>query len=270
MKNYILILLIIIIIFYIFDYNFSKENIELEESIGLEENMGFDKIIPLNIYQTWKTKDLPPKMKNCVDRLKKDNPEFNHYLYDDEDCKNFIEENFSQDVIDTYNKLIPGAFKADLWRYCILYINGGIYLDIKYYTISPFKLINFLDKEYFVKDMDNSGGGIYNAFMICKKGNKILKKCIDQIVENVKNNYYGETEFHVTGPLLMKNFFSKEEINKLNVQHGIKKNCPDTYCIYLNNNPILSMYQEYRDDNEQGSIKNNNYHVLWQTRKIYK
>jgi mannosyltransferase OCH1-like enzyme len=37
---------------------------------------GFTQTIPLNIFQTWNTKDLPPKMKECVYRLRKQNPEF--------------------------------------------------------------------------------------------------------------------------------------------------------------------------------------------------
>ena len=26
-----------------------------------------------------------------------------------------------------FDRLIPGAFKADLWRYCVMYITGGIF-----------------------------------------------------------------------------------------------------------------------------------------------
>ena len=78
------------------------------------------------------------------------NPEFNHYLYDDKMCREFIKQNFSDDVLYVFDKLKPGAYKADLWRYCILYINGGIYIDIKFKCNE--KLINFLDQEYYVKD----------------------------------------------------------------------------------------------------------------------
>jgi mannosyltransferase OCH1-like enzyme len=88
-------------------------------------------VIPLDIYQTWTTKELSPKMKECVETLKRENPEFTHHLYDDDDCYKFIKDNFDKEVADSYDNIIPGAFKADLWRYCILYKKGGIYLDIK-------------------------------------------------------------------------------------------------------------------------------------------
>jgi len=163
-------------------------------------------IIPLNLYTTWHTKDLPIKMKENVDLLKQQNPEFNFYLFDDYDCRNFIEENFNENVLNAFDMLIPGAYKADLWRYCVLYINGGIYLDIKFHCVNDFKLIELTDKEYFVRDFGNLG--IYNAFMIVLPQNEIMLKCINQIVINVNNKYYGNDSLSVTGPNLLGSFYS--------------------------------------------------------------
>ncbi len=60
---------------------------------GFQEGFQADKtVVPLDIYQTWHTKDLPPKMKECVDKLKQDNPEFTHHLYDDAMCRQFIKK----------------------------------------------------------------------------------------------------------------------------------------------------------------------------------
>ena len=67
--------------------------------------------------------------------------------------REFISKYFNKDVLEAYDTLLPGAYKADLWRYCILYKMGGIYMDIKY-TLSnnTYKLINLTDKEYYVRD----------------------------------------------------------------------------------------------------------------------
>lgn len=56
----------------------------------------YNSIIPLKIYQTWYTKNLPPKMKERVELLKVDNPQFEHCLFDDNDCREFIKNNFQQ------------------------------------------------------------------------------------------------------------------------------------------------------------------------------
>ena len=44
-------------------------------------------IMPLTIYQTWYTKDLPTKMRERVEILKKQNPIFNHHLFEYNECR---------------------------------------------------------------------------------------------------------------------------------------------------------------------------------------
>jgi len=45
----------------------------------------------------------------------------------------FIKTNFDQRTYNAYNKINPiyGAMKADFFRYCVLFIQGGVYIDIK-------------------------------------------------------------------------------------------------------------------------------------------
>jgi len=218
-------------------------------------------IIPLNLFQTWCTLDLPPKMKENVDLLKQQNPEFKYYLYDDTMCREFIKENFDADVLYTFDKLKPGAYKADLWRYCILYKKGGIYLDIKYKCLSHFKLIELTNNEYCVKDRMYKGKiGIYNALLCFKRNNDLLYKCIQAIVQNVKYNLYGYSELYVTGPHLMSNFFDKKEILKLPLVFN-------GYYILFHDLPILIMYDNYRE--EQHKSTSIHYQKLWGDHNIY-
>lgn len=224
--------------------------------------------IPLDIYQTWETSDLPEKMNECVERLKSQNPRFRHHFFDDAARQAFIKEHFDKSVLNAYNKLIPGAYRADLWRYCVLYINGGIYLDIKYSNVDGFDLIELTNDEYFVPDIEDSGGGIYNAFMICKAGNPIMKLAIDGVVENVKNEYYGESGLCPTGPMLLKKCFREDEFQKAKSNGlGICRHNENT-SVCLRGKPILTVYDEYY----KGDINKNkqgHYSELWVKRKIY-
>lgn len=222
--------------------------------------------IPLNIYQTWTTLNLPPKMKETVEELKAVNPEFNHYLYDDEMCRDFIKEHFNKDVLYAFDKLIPGAFKADLFRYCVLYINGGIYLDIKYRCVNDFKLIYLTDKEYFVKDrLRDDEYGIYQALLVCYPYNNILLNCINDIINNVKNNYYtldSSGDLMISGPFLMNRYFRKNEVEKFNLTIGFVNNN-----IFYNNVSVLESYKEYRT--EQTRSLSTHYSYLYKQINIY-
>jgi hypothetical protein len=93
-------------------------------------------------------------MRESVELLKSQNPEFTHYLFDDADCREFIAANFDYSVLDAFDRLIPGAYKADLWRYCVLYVRGGIYLDIKYHCVNLKVIIYFLVEHMPVCDLN--------------------------------------------------------------------------------------------------------------------
>ena len=38
---------------------------------------------------------------------------------------------FSLTTFEAWQQLVPFAFRADLWRYCVLWAHGGMYLDNK-------------------------------------------------------------------------------------------------------------------------------------------
>jgi len=226
----------------------------------------YNNVVPLNIFQTWHTTNLPPLMQKTINIIKELNPKFTYKLYDDDECRSFIMNNFSADVVNAFDTLIPGAYKADLWRYCILYKLGGIYLDIKYRPTNGFKFINMTEKEHFVLDSDKEG--IYNALMICKAGNQILLNCIFKIVDNVQKRYYGNSALEPTGPLLISKFFSKEDKQNLDMFHNYLENFDNRF-ICFNNYLIFKSYTGYIEESNNHK-KVPHYGELWMNRNIYR
>jgi mannosyltransferase OCH1-like enzyme len=227
----------------------------------------YNSIIPLKIYQTWYTKELPDKMKERVELLKYQNPKFEHYLFDDNDCREFIKDNFDVAVLNAYDTLIPGAYKADLWRLCVLYINGGIYMDIKLKCINGFKLIELTEKSHYVKDR-HSPLTIYNALLVSQKNNLFLWKAIYKIVFNVQNKFYGKDALDPTGPLMLGRIILN---NKLKLNIDIKHYESGGYLIYKNRFIISTEYPEYNKErtNLYKNINKKRYDIMWNERKIY-
>jgi mannosyltransferase OCH1-like enzyme len=219
-------------------------------------------VIPRNIFQCWHTLDLPPKMRENVDLLKRQNPDFVHYLYDDKMCAEFIHTHLGEEILYSFNKLKPGAYKADLWRYCVLYILGGIYLDIKYKCVNGFKLNELTDQEYFVKDRlyhlndEPKKMGIYQALICSLPKNEVLFNCIQKIVYNVKHNLYNNNDLDVTGPHIF---------NSSVLDNAVLTFTGDS--IYRNKN-ILQIYNKYREEQNSFS-KNEYYREMWKHKNIY-
>ena len=162
--------------------------------------------------------------------------------------------------MEAYDKVIPYALKADLWRYCIMYKTGGIYLDSKYYGINGFKFIHVIDKEHFCKDIAQSFSGIYNAILICKPKNPIIKKSIEYFINNTEKNYYGSNPMCI-GPLMMKQVISNEQFDNLELTHEYISD-PIRY-ICFKGYRILKFHEKYKPK------KNKHWSNYWENKTMY-
>lgn len=228
----------------------------------------YNPIVPLKIFQTWYIKDLPPKMNERVETLKRQNPIFEHFLYDDNDCRELIKNNFNPHVLEAYDKLVPGAYKADLWRLCVLYIYGGIYVDIKLLCINGFKLIELTEQNHFVRDRPKPLS-IYNSIMVCQKNHPFLIMAINNIVNNVKNKFYGSHPLDPTGPLMLGKLILR---NKLKLNIDMTHHEDGGYIIYKNRFVISTEYPEYNNERTAtyNIINTKRYDGLWYDKYIYK
>lgn len=239
--------------------------------------------VPLKIFLTWETKKLPINMANNITLLQKMNPEFDIYLYDDQDRIDFLKNNFKQDVLDAYNSLIPGSYRADLWRYAIIYKYGGVYIDIKYHTYIP--LIDLIKENEFTFTNTNSGlckdsydgKEIQSTFYISSPNNKIFIDSINEIITKTENKDYGQNRIDITGPCVLTRNINKiygKDFDKNVTLTYTFRNTDNVVSISKRNSNILvaSSYIEYRND-QKYYFKNNNlddYHDAYKNKTVFK
>ena len=117
----------------------------------------------------------------------------NIILFDKDERRYFIEKYYNHKILEVYDSIIPGGFKADLWRYCILYQFGGIYCDIDMICLNCFDVLIKDDMDIFMPiDLNTNPSegkhNLFNAFIGVIPKHPIMKYCIDYIVDNVKND----------------------------------------------------------------------------------
>ena len=141
---YICIIILVLIIILIIN----KDEVKNLDSLLISDNIPniSNESIPNILFQTHHNKSEIPEY--IFDNIKKYAPSYTHMLYDDDDALIFLNKYFSKCVINRFKSLKSGAHKADLLRYCLLYIYGGIYLDIKVILIKNIDDI-FKNKTYF-------------------------------------------------------------------------------------------------------------------------
>ena len=212
-------------------------------------------------------------MKETIYNLIQMNPEFDYYLYSDDESSKYIQENFEKDVVDAFNSLRPGAYKSDLWRYCILYKKGGVYIDIKYTTLKPLTSIMKENPLVYVNDHEVScphlpnTTGLYNGFMMSQANNSIFKYCIDDIVTSCKLRLYKKNDLDITGPCLLAQIVSKYSPNyKSKFRYRELKDRQAV--IYFNDEQFCLGYREYRVEQRKFQ-KSERYGILWLKRAVY-
>jgi len=139
----------------------------------------------------------------------------------------FIKDHFSPDVVSAYLSVKPGSFKADLLRYCFLYIHGGVYLDCKSIPLIPFR--EMIKPKYdFLLVRDAIPDSIYNAFMAIVPKHELMFNAIQLSVKNILKKHYGENVLDITGPKLLgrvvNTFFDKNENSFFKIGESIDGN----------------------------------------------
>lgn len=132
-------------------------------------------IIPNLLFQTYYNKDKIPEYIFNNQKLYASNYEY--ILFNDKDATNFLNKYFDNRIIKCFNSLSKGAHKADLLRYCYLYIYGGIYLDIKILLMKPLDDI-FKIKNSFYTCIAYDDYTIHNAILASRPRNILFLKLI--------------------------------------------------------------------------------------------
>ena len=166
-----------------------------------------ERAIPRRIVQSWVNRAITPEIGKLCASHRRCNPGYGYVFYDDKGCRDFIKEHFRENVLLAYDALIPGAFKADLFRYCELYINGGWWFDIDMLSVGSIDA--FVGAEVAFACPRDGGipdsPALYQALLGSSKGNSVLEKAIREVVDTVAG-YAGANDMDAlsyTGPRLL-------------------------------------------------------------------
>jgi len=196
--------------------------------------------------------------------VRETHPDFEYTLFDDDMCRQFIASKFPPIVLYAFDSLVPGAYRADLWRYCILFIEGGIYLDIKYTCISGFTFHELLDRPHYV--YDENFMNIYNALIAVPPKSPVLSRCIQQIIVHVRTRFYGPNMLSPTGPALLSRCLPKDLKPHIQMYHCFLR--PNKYILFMGA-AVLKMVPQYYEEQDQHK-KVEHYPRLWHEKQIYR
>jgi hypothetical protein len=135
---------------------------------------------------------------------------------DDSENLAFLSANFNPRVVRAYARMLDGAHRAELWRYAILSVKGGIYADISTVPRLPLRRIFGLDDvkpadkfTWFVtitsgpaERMGAHSPRVHSGLMASPPGNPLLRELVEACAAHAPPA--SETEYldRLTGALL--------------------------------------------------------------------
>lgn len=281
---FVLILFAIIAITLIIIIFLSKKNntsVERLEPNDLELVKNFQRIplpnykIPQKLFQTQEKKLVPKKMYQSMLSIYNACPSCSYTFYDSNDSREYIKK-YYPDALDAYDSLVPGAYKADLFRHIRLYNEGGIYFDSPMNIPENIKILGDIIQpdDEFVASYDNKieKNGIryiYNAFLASVPKHPIIKKVIDMSIKAIMNKDYRHDDLSITGPGILGEAAHEVGLseNKNNVryfEHNGNKKIMD-----LDKVLIITRYDDY-DNHRKYFTSLPHYHTLWVARKVFR
>lgn len=124
-------------------------------------------MIPKLIHKTghFQSEDqFPPALKQTFTHNREMCPDYEFRYYNDQDCERVVHSMFGNDGLAAYRNVIPGAFRADIFRFCIMSLHGGVYSDLAQKFLVP--LHDIIDHEHdeIFLTKDFYGGVQINVF----------------------------------------------------------------------------------------------------------
>lgn len=184
-------------------------------------------LIPKVIHQAHHSKPWNSLLEDNVSALKSINSDWKHNFYSNSDQRSYIGDVYGREILRYFDAISPSypAARADLFRYLLMYREGGVYLDIKSGTSK--RLTDTVDPacQYVLSTWPNRRGDQYDMWglhpeltrrgleeyqqwhIICAPGHPFLRAVILNVLRNIRiyNPFFNGTArkavLNITGPI---------------------------------------------------------------------
>jgi len=223
--------------------------------------------IPKIIFRTgkWHMDDLPDEILELYNYIMLINSDYYFVYFDNSDCFDFIESIYPE-YVTYYKRIIPTAYKADLFRYLFLKKYGGCYGDVtQKLNLSYDELCKGVER-VFCRDTITNPDGLYNALMCTPPSDKVVNEVLEICKKNIDEKNYTDSTLGITGPgalgLAFRNVFNLSKID-LNINN--KSLILDFRRLSYIFDKKLSQYDMIFDDSKNspvGQPKSHNHYSL--------
>ena len=232
--------------------------------------------IPKHMFKTGPLPQTHPLVFPVMAAVSRKNPDVRVRYFNDSESGTYIASHCGERAKEAYDTLRSGSLRADIFRYCALWAEGGIYGDLsQHYKVPLRELVDFRrDKLVLVRDRPRhvQYPGITPVqinFMAAVPQHPLMKLALDAAVLNVETRFYGKSSLEPTGPFLMGKLISP---GGAGAHYPFKMELEDTGNVLADMRTGRSLVITKLGGNRKAHARIGNtprYVDLWQRRELY-
>ncbi|MEM5518906.1 glycosyltransferase [Henriciella sp. AS95] len=175
---------------------------------------------------------------------------FEYARFNSESAAEFIETHFDSRTLAAYRKCAIPAMQADFFRYCALWVHGGVYVDAD--TGNSGKLPELISGRKIGLLMTRQTR-IANDFLFVRQPHaELYEKSVEQAVENVENEISNNV-WMVTGPGIMTHMHEDPERSSIFEGYDMEPaSLVRQYVLFRNDLEYKSGDQDWRKNLKEG------------------
>jgi mannosyltransferase OCH1-like enzyme len=166
--------------------------------MGMGEGEGEGKPKP-KLFQFWNTEHAPAEVEILMQGWAED-PAFDYHRFNTNSADAFIEAHFDKQTLAAYRECGVPAMQADFFRYCALYVHGGVYVDAD--TENSLRLPELLQTRVRGLLMKRQERVANDFLYVVNSADPLYLTVIETAVSNISDRISNNV-WEVTGPGIM-------------------------------------------------------------------
>lgn len=159
--------------------------------------------IPYHVHQSFCTDTLPYELVRRSQTIVEREPGLSYTFWTDTAAREYLGTLSDTRILQMYDALIPGAYKADVFRYALLYQQGGVWIDmgVEMHQTIQWCLEKEPSRDLVVIREAAASDGYWNGFIMVRPHHPALLAVLDRCLLNTAMKCYGVSSLSITGPL---------------------------------------------------------------------
>jgi len=154
--------------------------------------------------------NIPDAMRLNSESVQQLYPRAKYYLWSGEQLRIFIGDTFRPAVLRAFDTLRPYSYKCDLARFCLLFAQGGMYLDLAVRLMHEWRIPASCGIAAFSEMYPGmkSWTATQTSVLWAKPSRPEMETAMEWIVENCEKRYYGQHDHYPTAGALLGRAFA--------------------------------------------------------------